>query len=678
MTAESPMRLGRRGFLIALGAVPAALAFGACSTERTPKPLKGPDMSGADLAVRPQDDLYRHVNGAWLRDYQLPPDKVAYGVGGEVADRIRDQLRAIIDGIHDPEPGTEAQQIRDFYDAWLDLDTIEQLGMSPLAELLAKPDRAATKAELARVMGELPIGGLIGLGVTIDSKKSDSHIGWVGQSGLGLGEEYYRKPEHAEIRAAYQTYLEQIGTGAGLADAAGMARRVFDLETRIAAQHWDNVRLRDAEATYNKLKWSEMTALGPEFDWDPWLAGCTDRPRELFAELVVGQPSFVTGAAKIWADTDITVWREYLKLAVIRDFATYLPRAVSDPNFHFFGTVMSGQQERTERWRSGISQVNSVLGEPLGKLYVAQHFPSSSKDQVKAMVDELMAAYRADFRNSSWMSPATVDAALAKLDKMSVKIGYPDKWEDYSGLRITRGRLVESLLAANLFGVRKAFGYLGTPVDKSLWNSTPQTVNAFYSPTNNEITFPAGYLQPPYFDAEAQPAVNYGAVGATIGHEIGHGFDDQGSKYDGDGNLKEWWTAEDRAAFEAKSARLVEQFDALVPEGLEPNQHVDGELSLGENLADLRGLQIALAAFRDSEKRSGNDNPDYRSLFLSHALSWRSKLTKELLIESLTDTHAPDEFRCNQIVRNIPEFHATFEVKEGDKLYLAPDQRVSL
>ncbi|MBL1075250.1 M13 family metallopeptidase [Nocardia sp. 2] len=678
MTASGPSRLDRRGFLIALGLVPAALALGACSDDPAPKVLKGPDMSGADLAVRPQDDLYRHVNGAWLRDYKLPPDRVAYGVGAEVADRIRDQLKAIIEGIHDPEPGTEAQQIRDFYDAWLDMDGIERLGMTPLADLLAKPDKAATKAELARVMGELPIGGLIGLGVTVDSKKSDSHIGYVGQSGIGLSEDYYRKPEYAEIRTEYRTYLEQIATGAGLADPAGVAQRVFDLETRIAANHWDNVRLRDAEAGYNKLRWAEMTALGPEFDWDPWLAGGTDRPKDLFAELIVGQPSYVTAAAKLWAEVDIAVWREYLKIAVIREYATYLPRTLSDPHFRFFATVLNGQQERAERWKSGISQVNGLLGEPLGKLYVAQHFPESSKQQVQAMVDDLMAAYRADFRASSWMSPATVDAALQKLDKMSVKIGYPDKWEDYSGLKITRGRLVESLLAANVFGVRKMFARLGTPVDKSEWNSTPQTVNAFYSPTNNEITFPAGYLQPPYFGPDASAAVNYGAVGATIGHEIGHGFDDQGSKYDADGNLKEWWTAEDRAAFEAKSARLVEQFDALVPEGLDPSQHVDGSLTLGENLADLRGLQIALAAYRDSEKRSGNDNPDYRALFLSHAVSWRSTMTKELLINSLTDSHAPDEFRCNQIVRNIPEFHSTFEVKDGDKLYLAPDQRVSL
>ncbi|GAB2688704.1 M13 family metallopeptidase [Nocardia thraciensis] len=660
-----------------MGLVPAAAALGACSKDEAPRQLRGADASGVDEAVRPQDDLYRYVNGKWLREYQLPPDKSGYSAGTEAAERTQDQLREIIDGISDPEEGTEAQHIRDLYDARVDWDEIERLGMTPLQPMFDQIDKAATKPELARVMGELPLGGLIGLGVGIDRKKTDSYVASIGQSGIGLGEEYYRKPEYADKLAAYRTFMEQIAAGAGLPDPAALAGRVVDLEIRIAAHHWDNVRLRDANATYNRMTWAQVTDLGKGFDWDPWLSGTTDRPKDLFAELVVGQPSYIPAAAQLWTEVDIAGWREYLKLSLVRSFAKYLPKAINDANFHFNGTVMLGQKERPERWKYGVGIVQESLGEQLGKLYVDKYFPPEAKDEVKKMVADLMEAYREDFRHSSWMTPTTRDAALVKLEKMTVKLGYPDKWTDYSGLRITRGKLVESLVAINNFEAKRAFNRLGTPVDKAEWNSTPQTVNAFYSPPNNEITFPAAYLQPPFFDKDAQPAVNFGAVGATIGHEIGHGFDDQGSKYDATGNLRNWWTPEDRAAFDAKSKQLVDQFNVLVPEGLEPNQHVNGELTLGENLADLRGLQIALAAYGMAERRAGRE-PDYRSMFMSWARSWRGKQTKELTAELLTDTHSPNEFRCNQVVRNLREFYDTFGVREGDELFLPPDQRVTL
>ncbi|WP_051499011.1 M13 family metallopeptidase [Nocardia sp. BMG51109] len=677
MGSSGPVRLPRRAFLIALGAVPAAAALASCSQDEAPKQLHGPDMSGADQAVRPQDDLYRHVNGAWLRDYQLPPDKAGYSTASEAAERTQAQLREIIDGIKDPEEGTEAQHIRDLYDARVDLDTVERLGITPLQDLFDRIDRAATKPDLARVMGELPLEGLIGLGVGIDRKKTDSYVPSIGQAGIGLGEEYYRKPEYAEIRDAYRTYLREIAAGAGFPDPAGMAQRMFDLETRIAAEHWNNVRVRDANASYNRMTWAQLTDLGKGFDFDPWLAGNTDRPRELFGEIVVSQPSYVTAAGRIWAETDIALWREYLKLGLVRSFAKYLPKTINDANFHFFGTVLSGQKQRPEGWKYGVSTVDEKLGEQLGKLYVAKYFPPEAKDEVEKMVADLMTAYRDDFRNSAWMTPATRDAAIAKLDKMTVKLGYPDKWTDYSGLKITRGKLIESLRAINTFESRRTLDYLGKPVDKTEWNSTPQTVNAFYYPPNNEITFPAAYLQPPFFDKDAQLALNFGAVGSTIGHEIGHGFDDQGSKYDADGNLRDWWSGQDRAAFEAKSRQLVDQFNALVPEGLEPNQHVDGELTLGENLADLRGLQIALAAYRIAAQRDGAQ-PDYHAMFLSWARSWRGKDTEERTVELLTDVHSPNEFRCNQVVRNLAEFYDTFGVQESDKLYLPPDQRVTL
>ncbi|MFX0580628.1 M13 family metallopeptidase [Nocardia nepalensis] len=670
-------QLDRRAFLVALGVVPAAVALVSCSENEHSVRLAGVDMGGADAAIRPQDDLYRHVNGTWLREYQLPPDKAAVGAISDASDRTLDQLREIIEGIQDPKAGSEAQQIRDLYDARLDEATFETLGMTPLADLFAKIDGAATKPDLAKVMAELPISGLIGIGVGIDRKDSNAYIPTISQSGIGLSEQYYRKPEFAKQLGGYKFYLEKLSEGSGFADPAGIAQRMVDLETKIAAAHWDSVRNRNTDATYNLMSWHDLVALGPQFDWDPWMTGNTDRPRSLFDKIVVAQPSFVTAAAQLWADTDIALWREYLRVNVVAEYARFLPKAIRDARFDFVGKVLNGLEERPEIWKSGVGVVNENLGDQLGKLYVDKHFPPAAKDRAKEMVADLMAAYRENFTHSSWMSQPTRDASIFKLDKIEARIGYPDKWDDYSGLKITRGKLIESLRAVNAFDSKKAFNRLGTPVDKSEWGMSPQTVNAYYSPTSNQITFPAAYLQPPFFDKDASTAVNYGAVGATIGHEIGHGFDDQGRKYDANGNRSDWWTPEDLAAFEAKTKQLIDQFDVLVPEGLDPKYHVDGALTVGENLADLRGLQIAVEAYRIAAKREGID-PDYQQMFLSYARSWREKQTEESTISLLQDVHAPNEFRCNQIVRNIAQFYNTFAVKEGDKLFLPENQRITL
>ncbi|MEC3955078.1 M13 family metallopeptidase [Nocardia sp. CDC153] len=677
-----PAGFDRRRFLIALGLAPAVATLAACSNDSkntvTSTQLTGPDLSGSDATVRPQDDLYRFVNGKWLQDYSLPADKVSFGTFDEVGDRVQGQLREIIEGIKDPKPDTAEQQIRDLYDARMDVDTIEKLGMTPLNEMFADIDKAAGKPELAKVMAQLPIGGLIGLGVSVDRKNSSAHIASVGQSGIGLSEQYYRKPEYADKLAGYKTFLEKIATGAGFPDPVAMAGRVLDLETKIASHFWDNIKLHNTEASYNKMSWNDMVALAPQFDWDPWLSGNTDRPKSLFATVIVAEPSFITGAGQLWHDVDIAVWREYLKLSVVREYARFLPQAIADANFEFFGTVMSGLQQRPERWKSAVSTVDSNLGEQLGKLYVAKHFPPEAKQRALDMVADFIAAYKENFTNSTWMSQPTKDAALVKLDKMGVKIGYPDKWEDYSGLKITRGQLIQSLRAVNVFGAKKMFDKLDKPVDKTEWGMTPQTVNAYYQPVNNEIVFPAAFLQPPFFDANAEPAVNYGAGGAVIGHEIGHGFDDQGSKYDADGNLKDWWTPADRAKFEERTKKLVDQYNGLVPQGLDPAHHVDGTLTLSENVADNRGLQMAFAAYRINQKRAGVENPSYKDMLEAWGRNWRSKQTTQYTENLIAnDSHSPDEFRANQVVRNQAEFYATFEVKEGDKLFLAEDQRAT-
>lgn len=672
-----PSVVDRRAFLIAMGLVPVAAALASCTSDSPEVKLTGVDMGGGDPAIRPQDDLYRHVNGAWLRDYQLPPDKSSVGAITDANDRTLEQLRAIIEGIKDPKPGSEAQQIKDLYDARLDLDEIERLGITPLNGLFGALDKAAGKPELAKVMAEAPISGLIGMGIGIDRKNSKAYIPSVSQAGLTLGEQYYRKPEFATQLAGYQTYLEQLAKGLGMADPAGVAQRTVDLEKRIAANHWDSVRLRNTDATYNLMSWQELTALGPQFDWDPWLAGMTDRPKSLFDKMVVGQPSFITAAAQLWSEVDLAQWRDYLKLHIANTYARFLPKAIADARFDFVGRVLSGLEEKPEMWRSAVGVVDDNLGEPLGKLYVDKHFPPAAKERAMEMVDDLRAAYRDNFTNSTWMSQPTREASIAKLDKIVAQIGYPDKWVDYSSVQVTRGKLIESLIAINAFESKRAFARLGTEVDKSEWSMSPQTVNAYYSPTTNQIVFPAAYLQPPFFDKDAQDAVNYGAVGSTIGHEIGHGFDDQGSKYDGDGNRRDWWTPEDRAAFDAKTQQLIEQYDVLVPEGAPEGQHVNGALTVGENLADLRGLQIALAAYQKLAQRTGAQ-PDFRTMFFSWARQWRDKQTEEATLQSLQDTHSPNEFRCNQVVRNIGEFYTTFEVKDGDKLFMPQDQRVTL
>ncbi|WP_280395646.1 M13 family metallopeptidase [Nocardia brasiliensis] len=671
-------RLDRRTVLIGLGVAPVAVGFLSCA-KGAPIPLTTVDMGGSDPGVRPQDDLYRHVNGSWLRDYQLPPDKASFGSLSEVSSRTEQQLREIVEGIKNPDMGSAEQQTLDLYDAQLDIDEIERLGLTPLAGLFAKIDGAATRAELGKVMAELPISGLIGMSIEIDRKNSSSYIPSISQSGLGLGEQYYRKPEHAAKLAGYHTFLERIATGANLPAPVALAQRVIDLEKRIATAHWDNVRNRDTDATYNLLSWDEVKTLAPQFDWESWLSGNTDRPKNLFARMVVNQPSFIIEAGRIWADSDIELWRDYLRLSVIREYARCLPTSIADADFDFFGKLMEGLQERPEPWKLAIATVNSYLGEQLGKLYVDRHFSPLAKERVREMVADLMTAYRDNFTNSTWMSQSTKVAAIAKLDKVEAKVGYPDKWSDYSKLDIIRGRLIESLLAVNETEVKRDFSRLGTPVDKSEWGVTPQTVNAYYIATANQIIFPAAILQPPYFDKDAEPAVNFGGIGAVIGHEVAHGFDNRGFKYDGAGNRRDWWPPEDLAAFEAKTARLVEQYNPLVPEGLAPEQHVRGELTVSENLADLRGLEIALAAFGLAEKRRGVDAADYRSVFLSWARIWRVKRTEERAIDLLaTDMHAPSEFRCNQVVRNIDAFYRAFDVREGDKLFLSRDQRLTL
>ncbi|MFI9406418.1 M13 family metallopeptidase [Nocardia sp. NPDC052316] len=683
----TPARINRRTLLTALAAIPVSSTL-MTGCFGSPQRGSGSDRKEVDPMVRPQDDLYRHINGRWLREYQLPPDKSAYGAGLEVADRVQQQLAAIIDAIRDPAPRSDQQKIRDFYDACMDTDAAERLGLTPIGDLLDSINAAATKGDLARVMAsialELPYDNalaacsLFAMVVFPDGKDSATYRPQLGQAGLRFKASFFQSPAMADQRAAYRIFLERIARSAGFADPPGMARRMFDLEDRIAAVHWDEVRNRDASATYNPRSWRELIEMAPGFEWDAWLAAYSDKPN-LFSKIVIAQPSYIADAARLWSEVDISEWRDYLRLGVVREFAALLSEEFSNASFDFFERSRSGQTQRLGNEQQALATVSKYLDQLLGKEYAGQHFPPTSKAQADELIANIVSAYRESFAHTDWMSQATRDAAIVKLDKLTIKTGHPDTWRDYAELTITRGHRVANIRATMRHEWKLMFAKLGTPVDKFEWKMAPQEVNASYDWNNNAILIPAGMLQPPFFDPDAELAVNYGGIGAIIGHEIGHGFDDQGSRFDGDGNLRDWWTPADRAAFDERAKALVAQYDSLVPSGLGPEHHVNGALTVGENLADLRGLMMALRAFRSAERSRGNETPDCTNVFLALARARRVKLRPEQQIRQLAaDPHAPNEFRCNQVVRNIDEFYTTFDVKEGDGLFLPPDRRVIL
>ncbi|MFI9502932.1 M13 family metallopeptidase [Nocardia sp. NPDC052566] len=681
---DNPRRLDRRRFLAVAAAVPVAIGLTACSASGGSAPARpaGPDLSGTDPAIRPQDDLFRHVNGAWLRDYQLPPDRSSYGGFDEVTDRTEERLHRILESLPADRPGTDEQRLRDLYDSFLDTATIDRLGIEPIADLLAEIDRATTKSDLARLMGVFAtfgVTGLVRLEVRPDRHDSSRNLPYLVQAGLGLPDEsYYREPQYAEVRTAYRTYLERMAQAAGLTRPAEVADRVLDLETKIAASQLDLVRLIESMSSYNRYGWAQLPELAPGFDWNAWRAGVTERP-ERFDTVLVDQPTYLTAVARLWADTDDSIWREYLRIMVFGRYAVALPKNVADAQFDCFEKALQGTKQPPERWRSAIRIVRERLGDALGRKYVAEHFPVEAKRQVEELVRDLLSAYRVRLANAEWMSEPTRTAAVAKVDKMIPLIGYPEHGRDYSALPIANGKLIAGLRAADQLEFRRQLGKLGAPVDRREWTMfTPIDVNANYSWELNHIVFPAAILQPPFFDPGAERAVNYGGIGMVIGHEIGHGFDSEGSKYDADGNLRDWWTPADKAAFAEVTKAVIAQYDGLVPAGMPADRHVNGELTVTENLADIRGMATTLAAYRIAEQRRGVTAPDFRPVFLACARMWRHLSSPEAAAMLLgVDSHSPPEFRVNQVVRNMPEFYTAFALQPTDKLFLSDNKRVT-
>ncbi|NAZ76926.1 peptidase M13 [Kineococcus sp. T13] len=650
-----------------------------------------PAGSDVDESVRPQDDLFRHVNGRWLATTEIPDDRAVDGAFVRLRDQSEAECRVLVEtaaaAVADGSaaPGSVQQKIGALYASFTDTERIEALGLEPLAGELAAVDAVQDLDGLVRVLGTFErsgVGGPFAYWVDTDNAQSDRYVVYLTQSGLGLPDEsYYREEQYAEVREAYRAHVERVLALGGRPDPAGAAGRVLALETELASHHWDRVRNRDANATYNKLDRAGLEALLPGVDLAAWTAAA-QLPESAFAEVVVRQPSYLEGAARVLAATPVGTWRDWLGWRVLHQAAPYLPDAFVRENFAFYGTTLTGAPQLRERWKRGVGLVEGALGEALGELFVAEHFPPAAKARMQELVANLVEAYRQDIEALDWMTRETKDRALDKLARFTPKIGHPDTWRDYSALTIERDDLLGNVRRAFSFEVDRELAKLGGPVDRSEWFMTPQTVNAYYNPGMNEIVFPAAILRPPFFSLDADDAENYGGIGAVIGHEIGHGFDDQGSKYDGEGNLRDWWTDADREEFGQRTEALIAQYDALEPPEA-PGKHVNGALTVGENIGDLGGLTIAHKAYEIA--LGGREAPvvdgltGSQRLFFGWAKVWCGKVRPAEVERRLAvDPHSPPEFRCNAVVRNLVEFHDAFGTQPGDGLWLEPAERVRI
>jgi len=651
----------------------------------------GLDLAALDQQIRPQDDLFRHVNGSWISTTEIPSDKAVYGSFHMLNDDAELAVREILeDAAANPRQGV-GQQIGDLYASFLDEERIEALGLGRLAEGLEKIAAIASLSELFTQLGALEragVSGLWGSYVDNDAGNPERYLVHIYQGGLGLPDrDYYLDEKYAEIREEYVPHISRMLmlTGQSATDAIDSAQRIFELETKIAKIHWDRVQSRDAEKTYNLRDFAALQSMNRKIDWAAYLEGASLKP-DLLAEAVVMMPSFIEGLSDVLIDENLESLKDWLAWVTTRTYAPYLSSAFVNERFGFYGTKLTGQPENRPRWKRAVSLVEGSLGEAVGQIYVEKHFPPASKVAMDALVQHLIAAYEQSIRQLAWMTEETKARALEKLSKFTPKIGYPEKWKDYSSIEISRDDLIANVMNVSSWEFDFEAAKIGAPIDREEWHMTPQTVNAYYNPGLNEIVFPAAILQPPFFSVAADAAVNFGAIGAVIGHEIGHGFDDQGSKYDGDGKLESWWTPADREAFETRTGALIKQYSELTPLQLAEKTEeyrVNGELTIGENIGDLGGLGIAWKAYLIS--LNGAEPPVIDGLtaaqrfFISWAQAWRTISRDEIAIQRLaTDPHSPSEFRCNQVVRNLDVFYEAFELSEGDELWLAPQERVTI
>ena len=641
-----------------------------------------------DDAVAAKDDLFAHVNGHWLATAVIPEDRPRWGAFDVLREASNVAIHDIITGLQPgDDTGSEASKISRLFAGFMDEARAEELGAGPLAHIFAKIDAIGSTTDLAQYLGwamRHGLGGLMDIDRDADPGNPERYVVFFGQGGLGLpDEEYYRLEQHAPIREAYVAHIERTLALAGESDAAGQARAVMDLETAIAACHWDKVRLRDLVQMYHLQPWDEFVAEAPGLHLDELREAAGLAPARV-AEVVNAQRSFPAAVAALVTDDALPAWRSWARWQVASSLSPYLSAAFVDERFDFYGRTLQGVPVNRERWKRGVSFVESVMGEAVGKIYVADHFPPEAKAAMDKLVANLLEAYKRSITALDWMGEATKAEALRKLAGFRPKIGYPAKWRDYSGLSVGDD-LVANVVMAEAFDFDYRTAQAGGPVDKDEWDMFPQTVNAYYHPLRNEIVFPAAILQPPFFNVDADDAVNYGGIGAVIGHEIGHGFDDEGSATDADGRLRDWWTDDDRTAFESRTAGLVAQYDALSPSAA-PEVKLNGKLTLGENIGDLGGLSIANLAWTIAREVAGDSSDEpidgytpTQRLFLSWSAVWQTKTRPEMARQlAAVDPHSPDEHRCNQVAKNVPAFVAAFDVQPGDGMWLPPEDRVKI
>ena len=668
-----------------LAAAAAGALANAPATAQSAKPvygLWGYEASSMDSSVKPGDDFWAYVNGSWDRNTPIAPDHASAGPFITLSDKSERDVRQIVDNLAARGGGDRlGQQVGDFYGSWMDEATVNRLGAAPLKPYLARIAAVASRAQLLSLFVAPGYASPINLDIDTDLKDPTKYTVYTGQAKLGMpSREYYLSadPKMVHHRAAYRDYLLTLQKLAGMSGGAASVNRAIALETALSAAQWEAAQRRDIDKIYNPKSRAELAALAPQFQWNATLAkaGLPTAPT-----VVALEPSAIAGAGSVLASTPLSTWKEWLALRFVADHATLLSKPFDDASFAFNSKELNGIQQQRDRWKRGVRLVNGALGEAVGEIYVRDHYPAESERQMGELIGNLRTSYRDRITNAAWMDEATRKEALAKLAAFEPRIGHPVKYIDYSPLKVVRGALVDNGVRAQDFEWKLKLARFPHPVDRSLWGLTPQTINAYYDPTTNQITFPAAILQPPFFDPAADPAVNYGAIGAVIGHEMGHGFDDQGRKFDGQGRLHDWWTPAAVTAYSKHTAALVEQYNGFSPY---PGVNVNGQLTLGENLGDLGGIEAAYGAYRQYVAQHGEPpvlggmTGDQR-FFIGWAQAWQGKDREDAERQQiLTDPHSPDKYRTNGIVRNVDAWYKAFNVQPGDKLYLPPEQRVHI
>jgi len=664
-----------------------ALTLAACNNaaEKQPAVLGtfGIAIDNMDMAVQPGENFYEYVNGGWLAKTEIPSDRARYGAFSVLSDRAEKRVREIIETAANSEnPSADEKRIGDFYNAYLNTDRIEKLGLTPIQGDIDRIRAAETKDDILKLMADTSLGldAPVSPYVYIDAKDNDQYIVYLTQSGLSLpNRDYYFDDSirGLSILAGYEKLAEAMLTEAGVDNASARAEAIIAFETALAEGHWTRVKQRDRDLTYNKMSVSDVKKAAPGIDWSAMLDELGLGGQDT---VILREKSAIISAANVFADTPLDVLKDYLTVSLMNSNSAYLPKRIDDASFEFYGKTLRGQQEQRPRWKRAVSAVNGTLGEVVGKVYVKEHFPPDSKTQMNELVENLRASFKDGIDGLDWMADETKEQAQYKLKKFNPKIGYPDKWESYTGLTVDAEDLIGTIKSARKWEWEDSIGQIGQPIDRDEWGMTPQTVNAYYNSILNEIVFPAAILDAPFFDPNADPAVNYGGIGAVIGHEMGHGFDDQGRKSDGDGVQRDWWTAEDATAYEGRAKALADQYSQFEPL---PGENLDGNLGLGENIGDLTGVTMAYDAYKRS--LNGKEAPvidgftgDQR-FFMAWAQVWAIKWKDEALSAQIKNgPHSPGEFRANGIVRNFGPWYDAFDIKPGDPMYIPPEERVKI